>query len=463
MIDRTIGRMSRRSVVRCYDWSCDRSLHPTIDLRSAVMCHNWSYIRSQDATSTRTIGHMQDATIARTIGRRMQRLIVRSVAGHHDWSYDRSPWLIVRSVVGHNNWPYIGRWSLPLFARFPVCILQSFVIAWPRVEIDRRMRPLLEILANFADRSHLGPSATNHTIPKSYDPVWLWLNNVRSTITCSIAGIHIQARPVTVNKRRRRTCDYAFKRRIDTTIYSWTQVQELSHSPYVRRQYHYGAASTGLSRPVRRLHFHRRQRQPARGTVSRHQASGRLRLDCGWPAHVRVQIRRAAKNRGFVSYDDGDVFTYSLVRLIGGGHVCPVDPEDGNRLPDMAVGSDGIRTVYGRKLTPQLSAWRLALVTDRVYFITATLDGIDTPQRFVRREESTRVVTRWASWTRMCMRACVRASERACTRVCVCVRVNNNNVRVCVFVRTCVYMCAYVCACACVLVCWCAYVRVCSG
>ena len=52
-------------------------------------------------------------------------------------------------------------------------ILQSFVIARPRVEINRGM--LLEIVANIADRSHLGPIATNRTIQKSYDPVCLWL------------------------------------------------------------------------------------------------------------------------------------------------------------------------------------------------------------------------------------------------------------------------------------------------
>ena len=43
-------------------------------------------------------------------------------------------------------------------------ILQSFVIARPRVEIDRGMRQLLEIVANIADHSHLGPVATNRTI-----------------------------------------------------------------------------------------------------------------------------------------------------------------------------------------------------------------------------------------------------------------------------------------------------------
>ena len=47
-------------------------------------------------------------------------------------------------------------------------ILQSFVIERPLVEIDRGMRPLLEIVANIVDRSHLGPIATNRTIQKSY-------------------------------------------------------------------------------------------------------------------------------------------------------------------------------------------------------------------------------------------------------------------------------------------------------
>ena len=50
-------------------------------------------------------------------------------------------------------------------------ILQTFVIARPPVEIDRRMRPLrplLEIVANIADRSHLGPIAANRTIHESF-------------------------------------------------------------------------------------------------------------------------------------------------------------------------------------------------------------------------------------------------------------------------------------------------------
>ena len=35
--------------------------------------------------------------------------------------------------------------------------------------------PLLEIVANIADRSPVRQIATDRTIKKSYDPVWLWL------------------------------------------------------------------------------------------------------------------------------------------------------------------------------------------------------------------------------------------------------------------------------------------------
>ena len=157
-IDRTIGRLVPRLIVRPvvgrndrshddYDWSCDWSLHPTIDLRSTVGCHNWSWTRPRHECSQ---DRSQDATIDPTIGR-------------------RSPRLIVRSVVGRNNWSYIGGWSL--VARFPtmalaIDIFVSLVIARPRVDINRRMRPLLEIVANIADRSHLGPivRSRNRTI-----------------------------------------------------------------------------------------------------------------------------------------------------------------------------------------------------------------------------------------------------------------------------------------------------------
>ena len=51
-----------------------------------------------------------------------------------------------------------------------VDILKSFVIARPRVEINRVMRPLLDIVANIADRQHPGPIGTNRTIQKGDPP-----------------------------------------------------------------------------------------------------------------------------------------------------------------------------------------------------------------------------------------------------------------------------------------------------
>ena len=172
--DRTIGRRQQRlmvrSVARCYDWSCDRSLYPTIDcticvpiliVGSVTGYHECSYDRSQYATIARTIGRRTQrsmyrtighrtsqfiihqsliattsrtiscdgschryspivrSTNDRTIGRRQQRLMVRSVARCYDWSCDRSlyptidcticvrvPRLIVGSVTGYHECSY---------------------------------------------------------------------------------------------------------------------------------------------------------------------------------------------------------------------------------------------------------------------------------------------------------------------------------------------------------------------
>ena len=83
------------------------------------------------------------------LGRRMQRSIDRTI--------DRRP---SRLTV---HWSLI---ATTIVARFPtmalaIDILQSFVIERPR-----GMRPLLEIVANIADRSHLGPivRSRNRTI-----------------------------------------------------------------------------------------------------------------------------------------------------------------------------------------------------------------------------------------------------------------------------------------------------------
>ena len=127
-----------------------RSLRPTIDrtigfrvprciVHSVTWCHECSYDRSQDATIARTIGRRMQRSIDRTIGRRPSRVIVH------------------RSLIATTSRTISYDGSCHRYS--------------PRVEIDRGMRPVLEIVANIADRLPLGPIATNRTIQKSYDPV----------------------------------------------------------------------------------------------------------------------------------------------------------------------------------------------------------------------------------------------------------------------------------------------------
>ena len=129
-MDRSIDRCTRRIIV------------PSI-----FGCHDSSYDRSQDATIARTSGRRMQRSNDRTIGRRPSRLIVHRpliATTSRTISYDGS----------------CHRYS-PI-----VCD-----IATTR-EVDRGMRPLLEIVASIADRSHLGAIiATKRTIQKSYDPV----------------------------------------------------------------------------------------------------------------------------------------------------------------------------------------------------------------------------------------------------------------------------------------------------
>ena len=130
-------------------------------VRSVVAPHDWSYHRSSGATIVRTTGH------------RKPRLLIRSAAGCNDR-------LFVRSVAGLHDWSHIDRWLLPLIARFPTMaldILQSFVIAWPRAEIDRGMR-----LTAAGDRSKHCRSVAPWSIRnQSYDP-----EIVRSGVTVAL-------------------------------------------------------------------------------------------------------------------------------------------------------------------------------------------------------------------------------------------------------------------------------------
>ena len=50
-------------------------------------------------------------------------------------------------------------------------------------EVVGDRKGLLEIVANIADRSHVRQIATNRTIKKTYDPVWLWLKVSRGPIS----------------------------------------------------------------------------------------------------------------------------------------------------------------------------------------------------------------------------------------------------------------------------------------
>ena len=66
-----------RSVARCYDRSCDRSLHPTIYCTIGLHVPRLLiYARSQDITIARAIGRRMQRSLDRAIDRRPSRLIV---------------------------------------------------------------------------------------------------------------------------------------------------------------------------------------------------------------------------------------------------------------------------------------------------------------------------------------------------------------------------------------------------
>ena len=94
-----------------------------------------------------------------SIARRLPRFIVRSIVDGYHYSYDFLRW-ILPSIFSNRCWLRD----------------HSYDQSYDQPKINRSIRPLLEIVANIADRSHLGQIATNRTIKKSYDPVWLWLN-----------------------------------------------------------------------------------------------------------------------------------------------------------------------------------------------------------------------------------------------------------------------------------------------
>ena len=93
----------------------------------------------------------------------MPRFVVRSVTGCHQCSYDRSQYATIArtSVV-----------DMIATTSRTISYDGSYHRNSPIVrDSATTRRPLLEFVANIADRSHLGPIATNRTTHKSYDPV----------------------------------------------------------------------------------------------------------------------------------------------------------------------------------------------------------------------------------------------------------------------------------------------------
>ena len=98
------------------------------------------------------------------LSRRPTLLIIRSIVGGHDRSYDRSFMTTTSCTIFSNRcWSRDHAYD------------QSYDDLPPGRKTDRSMRPLLAIVANIADRSHVRQIATDRTIKQSYDPVWQWL------------------------------------------------------------------------------------------------------------------------------------------------------------------------------------------------------------------------------------------------------------------------------------------------
>ena len=104
----------------------------------------------------------QNSTIDRMIDRR----------GPHDWSYDRSFMATTsRAIFPNRCWSrdhaYANRTMTYHQQKRPIAVCD----------------PLLEIVANIADRSQDGLISTNRPIKKSYDPEWLWLKIIARMVS----------------------------------------------------------------------------------------------------------------------------------------------------------------------------------------------------------------------------------------------------------------------------------------
>ena len=156
--------IARAKSVAARSWSCSKRLNPQsrpgYDLHATEnMLESWANRRKNVRLVAEVvvdrqgkisrIPNLRFQTIDRTNSRRWQGLIVRSVARCYDLSCDRAQDATIDRTIG----------------RRPSRLLvhRSFIATTSRM--------LLEIVANIADRSHIGPITTNRTIQKSYDPV----------------------------------------------------------------------------------------------------------------------------------------------------------------------------------------------------------------------------------------------------------------------------------------------------
>ena len=115
-------------------------------------------------------------------GSAVARLLVRSIAGYHDWSYDRSmdptidstigcrtPPLLVRSIVGRNNWSHdrsLIATSSRMISYDGSCHRYCPIVrdrATTRTDQSRHSTAPGD-RTNTADRSNIGQIASNHTI-----------------------------------------------------------------------------------------------------------------------------------------------------------------------------------------------------------------------------------------------------------------------------------------------------------
>ena len=191
--------IARGKSVAARSWSCSKPSHTGLTTRLRPTCdrsqRSWVIEMGKSVATRSMVMFTTWNLLFQIVSGRTSRVVVQLVvppydrwhhqsiahAELHDWSYDRS------------SGATIDRLWLPLVVRFPSIwwILSSIFSnrCWsrdhaydqsyddlpPPKKTDRSMRPLLEIVADIADRSHVRQITTNRTIKQSYDPVWLWL------------------------------------------------------------------------------------------------------------------------------------------------------------------------------------------------------------------------------------------------------------------------------------------------